>query len=286
MSERLVVEHVLQPALLVRSMDRALDFFVELLGIYPSERVDIAPAGVNNAVYAFERMTFLELIEPYNESAAAFRLLQRTGEGWHMVSCDLEPIPRDDADGLLDKARVRVVQRNRTDHVRGAWHLHPRDLGGVLLNLVTRNDWNENGAYAGFAWREYVQTNTRVIRSILGVSIVTGELENARDLYTVLGFRFGDAWKDDGDLVLQADCPRGTFLQLRSPTAPSAPSAAELERRGPGLFHLVLEACDLDAARQRVDSTSARIAREPSADAFWTDPATTFNVPFEFRRGL
>ena len=74
------VEHVLQPALLVRSLDATLDRLQELFGMYPSERVRIPFAGVDNAVYALGGQTFLELIEPYVPESSAGKLLARTGE--------------------------------------------------------------------------------------------------------------------------------------------------------------------------------------------------------------
>jgi len=147
----LTVEHVLQPALLCRDLDRTMDFLHGLLGIYPSERVDITTAGVHNAVYAFDGQTFLELIAPYDPDCAAMRLLHRYGEGWHMLSVDLVDMPVDAAARAIAATGVRVVRENATPAVKHAWHLHPKDAGGVLLNLALRADHDDNGAWAGRA---------------------------------------------------------------------------------------------------------------------------------------
>jgi len=77
---KLTIEHVVQPALLISSMDQTMDLLQAVFGAYPSERVDIKNTGVNNAVYAFGDMTFLELIEPYDPGCSALRLLERGGE--------------------------------------------------------------------------------------------------------------------------------------------------------------------------------------------------------------
>jgi|GEM_PF-2198279 len=284
--DALTVAHILQPAPLCRDLDRAMDTLQAMLGVYPSERVDIKPAGAHNAVYGFEELTFLELIQPYNPHSSAMRLLNRIGEGWHMLTVDLADLSPELVDQRLAEAGVRVVTRNRNEHILGAWHLHPADTGGVLLNLVIRANAEDSGRFAGWAWREYVRTNTRVVRSILGVSIATDDLERAAALYTMLGFRFGPRWDDAGDLVVQADCASGTFLQLRTPSAASSPSAAWLERRGPGLFHLALATPDLERAAGRVEAAGGRIAREARAGdaaAFWTVPETTISIPIEFR---
>lgn len=107
---RIPVEHVLQPAILCRDIDATMDLLHALLGAYPSERVDIRNTGVNNAVYAFADQTFLELIEPYDPDASAMRLLDRLGEGWHMIAVDLAPVPVDDVARDLAAAGVRVVR--------------------------------------------------------------------------------------------------------------------------------------------------------------------------------
>lgn len=287
------VEHVLQPALLVRSLDATLDRLQALFGMYPSERVRIRFAGVDNAVYALGDQTFLELIEPYEPESSAGKLLARTGEGWHMLSVDLQPVGKDTVESWLAGAGVRVVHRGSSKGVDAGWHLHPRDTGGVLLLLARRTDRDENGAWAGWSWRDFVATNTRVVQSILGVSVVTDDLDAARRRWETLGFDFGQAWDDDGDAVLQADTVRGTFLQLRAPAGARAPSRAWLDHFGPGLFHLALATHDLDGARRRLEGTGAVIDREVEAPivggsaavarSFWTRAETTCGVPMELR---
>jgi hypothetical protein len=131
-----------------------------------------------------------------------------------------------------------------------------------------------------------------VVRSILGVSIVTDDLDAARGGWQALGFDFGPAWDDEGDTVRQADTGRGTFLQLRIPTSPSAPSRDWLEHYGPGLYHLVLAVPDLDGARARLDSAGVRFDRVAEGPglagaavtrSLWTRPDTTCGVPMELR---
>lgn len=285
------VEHVLQPALLCRDLDATMDRLHLLFGLYPSERVRITFAGVHNAVYALGGMTFLELIEPFDPKSSASRLLERSGEGWHMLSVDLasdpsNPLEPAAVDAQLGHLGVKVVHRGSSPHVRAAWHLHPRDTGGVLLLLALRADPDENRDWAGAAWREYVASNSRVIDRILGVSLCTQRLEDTAERYRELGFRFGGEREDRGDRVLQADCPRGTFLQLRSPASERAPCAALLASRGPGLFHLALRCRDLEGSEQRLRSAGVRIecqTGEVAQRSLWTAPETTFGVPLELR---
>ena len=167
------IEHISQPAVLVEDLDEAMDWLHRVFGIFPSERVDIARSGVNNAVYAFGNRTYLELIEPYDPEGSAYRLLKQNGPGWHMVNVDIADDDFEVLDAEIRATGARVVQLNRTEHVAAAWHLHPRDTHGVLLNLANPTDHDEHGMWAGWAWREYVSTNTRVVDRILGLSLAT-----------------------------------------------------------------------------------------------------------------
>jgi len=283
----LTVEHVLQPAILCRNLDATLDFLHGWLGIYPSERVDIKNTGVNNAVYAFDNHTFLELIEPYEPGASAYRLLERYGDGWHMVCVDLVETSSEQTAADLAAAGVRSVRENSTRQVKHIWHLHPKDTEGVLLAIAVRADRDDNAAWAGAAWRAYVPTNTRVVRSILGISLAAADPSALVKTYTRLGFRFGEPYDDAGDRVRQATTPRGTFLQVRAPGSPEAPSAAWVARRGSGIFHLALETDDLERARAAGERMGVRVTRETrvdGADALWTAPETTLGVPVEIRQ--
>ncbi len=87
-----------------------------------------------------------------------------------------------------------VEDLDRTAHVKGAWHLHPRDTHGVLVNLANPTHPDEHGMWTGWAWRQYVETNCRV--------------------------------------VLEARCPRGTFLQLRTEAQTTLHVPMEFRRSG------------------------------------------------------
>lgn len=157
----------------------------------------------------------------------------------------------------------------------------------MLLNLAPSADHDDTTAWAGAAWREYVGTNTRVLHATRGVSIASDDLARTRRLYTSLGFSFVTEADDAGGRELQADTPRGSFLQLRAPRDGAAPSAAQLQQRGAGLFHIVFDADDLDGVRERLGRAGTGVARTTTVagkPAFWTLPAETFGVPFEIRR--
>ncbi|MDA0791729.1 MAG: VOC family protein [Proteobacteria bacterium] len=283
-SPPLRVEHITQPALLVRSLDTTMDWLHAAFGVFPSERVNIRRAGVHNAVYAFANRTYLELIEPYEPTSSAYRLLQRSGPGWHMLNVDLAHADLKDNDAAIRATGVRIVQTNRTEHITGAWHLHPADTGGVLLNLADPVDHNEHGMWAGWAWREYVGTNTRVVDQILGVSVATRDLAAACTTWSGLGFTFGDPTTDGEDHVAEARCSGGTFLQIRQPRSAASTAGKVLENRGPGLGHLCWGVRQLETVQSHLQTLGVEIERTGQG-VFWTTAdSTPLAVPMEFRQ--
>lgn len=275
------LHHVLQPAPLVAGIDASMDFLHALFGMYPSERVRITNAGVDNAVYALKNETFIELIAPYDPSSAASRLLSGRGPGWHMCSFDLEPGSQALVKASMNEAGVRVVQHNRQATVE-AWHLHPRDTGGILVLLAARSSLEDNALYAGGAYKEYISTNTRVIDRILGVSWISDDVDKlAACLSTIFGFEFGPA-SDDGDSkIRQAELPRGTFVQARAPLGPDTDAAAWLDRCGAGFYHLALSVADSSELDRRAATLAAGTVSRGGAR--WLPPTEHLAVPIELR---
>jgi hypothetical protein len=277
------IRHVLQPAPLVRELDEAMDYLHGLFGIYPSERIRIPGAGVDNAVYPLGAETFLELIAPYEASSSAGKLLERRGPGWHMCSFDIDPAGTSEVDGVLKDRGVRVVEHNSFDAVE-AWHLHPKDVGGALTLLAARRSLDDNALYAGRAYRAYVRTNTRVVGPVAGISWIGEDVDSlSTHLARVLGIEFGDD-VDDGDSVMRESAlSGGTFIQARAPSGASGNAAGFLERCGPGLYHLALRVADKGELERRLNVHGLT----PSAvgTSGWLDSAGPLRFPIEFLSG-
>ena len=138
--------------------------------------------------------------------------------------------------------------------------------------------------WAGWVWREYVSTNTRVVHGVLGVSLVTDDLERTGQRYAQLGFDLGSPFTDEPDEVIQAVCPAGSFLQIRAPRSGDSAGAQLLNSRGPGLYHLCWSSMGLERTRQALAAAGAAFVREEKG-AFWTDARSTgINVAMEFRQ--
>ena len=134
------VHHV---ALIVRSVDDALGFWRDTLGLeletvldIPHDKVRIAFLGVGESK--------VELVEPTDDSTGVARFLEAKGEGFHHVCFEVpnltETLLRLEMDGLelIDTAPRRGAEGPVA-------FIHPRSCHGVLVELIE--------APGGPAWR-------------------------------------------------------------------------------------------------------------------------------------
>lgn len=136
----------------------------ELLGAgQPYRDPDIAAFGLTNAVLPAGH-DMVEVIAPLTPDAAVTRWLDRRGglEGGYMLMVDGPP-------SLVDPARLaaldaRVVHEQRLPDISDV-HLHPKDVGGVLLALDTV-DPPGSWRWAGPAWTGTAPAAAGGLRSV------------------------------------------------------------------------------------------------------------------------
>jgi methylmalonyl-CoA/ethylmalonyl-CoA epimerase len=125
------VHHV---ALVVRSIDTALGFWRDALGLdletimdIPQDRVRIAFLGVGESK--------VELVEPTDDTTGVARFLESKGEGFHHVCFEVpnlsEALFRLEIDGLelIDTAPRKGAEGPVA-------FIHPRSCHGVLVELI------------------------------------------------------------------------------------------------------------------------------------------------------
>lgn len=141
------VHHV---ALIVRSIDDALGFWRDTLGLeletvldIPSDRVRIAFLGVGESK--------VELVQPTDDSTGVARFLESKGEGFHHVCFEVanlaETLLRLEIDGLelIDTAPRKGAEGPVA-------FIHPRSCHGVLVELIEAPggpSWRSLGFDAG-----------------------------------------------------------------------------------------------------------------------------------------
>lgn len=126
------IDHI---GIAVRSIDRALELYRDVLGAEPSRRVVVAQEGVEAAILPAGGPR-IELLQPVAADSPIARFLEKRGEGIHHIAVQVA-----DLEAAADAAR-RSGRRLVTDEIRiGAENyryvfVHPKDAGGVLLELI------------------------------------------------------------------------------------------------------------------------------------------------------
>ena len=125
------VHHV---ALIVRSIDEALRFWRDALGLEHETTMDIAHDRVRIAFLGVGESK-VELVEPTDDTTGVARFLASKGEGFHHVCFEVpnlaETLIRLELDGLelIDSAPRRGAEGPVA-------FIHPRSCHGVLVELI------------------------------------------------------------------------------------------------------------------------------------------------------
>ena len=126
------IDHI---GIAVRSIDRALELYRDVLRAEPSRRVVVAQEGVEAAMLPAGGPR-IELLQPVAADSPIARFLEKRGEGIHHIAVQVA-----DLEAAAAAAR-RSGRRLVTDEIRiGAENyryvfVHPKDAGGVLLELI------------------------------------------------------------------------------------------------------------------------------------------------------
>src|SRR6478672_5590286 len=137
------IDHV---AIVVRELDTALGFYRDILGIAPSRVIDFPSEGVKIAFLPMGGPggSEIELLEPTDPAGGVARFLEKRGEGLHHLCLEVEDIETALAELTAAGAAVLDAAPRPTAEGRGIF-LHPKGTGGVLLELVQREE-NEQDA--------------------------------------------------------------------------------------------------------------------------------------------
>lgn len=118
----------------VRSIDQALRFYRDQLGLQVSLRETVAHERVNVAMLPLGEPR-IELIEPARDDSAIGKFLDKRGEGLHHVALRVP-----DLQAALDRLRASGARVLNEPRAGAGGHLyvfvHPSSTGGVLLELI------------------------------------------------------------------------------------------------------------------------------------------------------
>ena len=130
----LSIDHI---AIVVRSLDEALAFYRDALGLEVTRRCEVPEEGVEIAMLALVNGT-VELIRPLDDQGGVARFLETRGEGLHHICLAVEDIAasmeqlRGTGAGLITEQ-----PQEKPDGTRYVF-IHPKSAHGVLLELYEK----------------------------------------------------------------------------------------------------------------------------------------------------
>ena len=119
----------------VRSIDEALGFYRDQLGLSVSEYIDAPERGLRIAMLPCGEAV-LELMEPVGSESQIQGFLDKRGPGIHHLCLQVDDINA--SLNALDEGGVRLVNRRPERGAEGypVAFIHPKATGGVLLELL------------------------------------------------------------------------------------------------------------------------------------------------------
>ncbi len=128
------IDHV---GIAVADLDEALDFYRRTFGLVAVHEEINEDQGVREAMLAVgESGSCIQLLAPLSPDSPIGRFLERSGPGIQQIAYGVEDI--DEAGRRLRAAGVRLLYDEPRRGTAGSRvnFVHPRDCGGVLVELV------------------------------------------------------------------------------------------------------------------------------------------------------
>jgi methylmalonyl-CoA epimerase len=118
----------------VRSLDEALKFYRDQLGLEVSTRETVAAENVNVAMLPLGEPR-IELLEPVGEDSVIGKFLEKRGGGLHHIAIRVP-----DLEGSVERLRAAGARLLNEPRAGAGGHryvfVHPSATGGVLLELI------------------------------------------------------------------------------------------------------------------------------------------------------
>jgi methylmalonyl-CoA/ethylmalonyl-CoA epimerase len=133
-----VIDKIHHIGIAVHSLDDALKFYRDTLGLHVQAQDTIEDQGVRAALLSIGQSE-IELLEPTRPDAGVAKFLDRKGEGLHHICFQTEDVDGD-LEALQAKGVELVDQKSRPGLAGMICFLHPKASRGVLVELATPMD--------------------------------------------------------------------------------------------------------------------------------------------------
>lgn len=126
------IDHV---GIAVADLEAAVERYRTTLGLEPSHRERMEDQGVEEVLFEVGG-SFVQLLGALGPDTPVGRFLERRGEGVHHVGYRVDSVA--EALERLRAAGVRLIDETPRRGSRGTTiaFVHPKDMGGVLVELV------------------------------------------------------------------------------------------------------------------------------------------------------
>ncbi len=133
-----MIEKVHHVGIAVRSLEEALRFYRDTLGLHVHASAEVQDQGVRAALLTIGQSE-IELLEPLSPESPVGRFLARKGEGLHHI-CFQTPDVDAELAALKQKGVELIDQAPRRGLAGMICFLHPKASRGVLVELATPVD--------------------------------------------------------------------------------------------------------------------------------------------------
>ena len=129
------IDHV---AVAVNSLDDALKFYQDVLGLKAKKVETVADQGVKAALIPIGdgEIELLEPLEPDGEGGVA-KFLKTKGEGIHHICLEVDNVDAD-LQAMADKGLSLIDKKGRKGLAGMVGFLHPKSTRGVLVELAQK----------------------------------------------------------------------------------------------------------------------------------------------------
>ncbi|MBI4340420.1 MAG: VOC family protein [Chloroflexi bacterium] len=233
-------------AIAVKSREESTPIFRDQLGMKFDRFAQSPGMGIYQAFFNYEDGRMLALIEPMEPGNAVDRAIQGRGEGFYVLSIEINSL--EEAKAELSAKGVRLVN---TEAPRGPIFIHPRNACGMFIQLTQRvwpdrpSEPHTSHPDAPYRWLDHV---------VLAVKDLDAATANYRD---TLGMKFDRTAVSQALGIKQAffRTEDGHFIELAEPLGPDTPVGRALERRGEGVYLIALAVKNM---AQRVQALKAK----------------------------
>jgi len=128
------IDHV---GLAVPDLDEAKAFYADNFGIHSVHEETNEEQGVREAMLAVgDGSTRIQLLAPLNEQSTIAKFIGRSGPGMQQLAYTVDDIEATSADLRAKGLRLLYEQPKRGTSNSRVNFIHPKDAGGVLVELV------------------------------------------------------------------------------------------------------------------------------------------------------